>query len=153
MIPNRDRTSLSRVKPLLDLRPVYNVPPSGEVLGSAVLILQVICVFPNVHAHHREFALHQRTVLIRRGYDVDLATALHQPRPPRAKPAHTRGVHFFLELIEAPESTVDGLPDVARRIAARLGSHNLPEHAVVDMTASVVTHRGPNVLRDDRAVV
>jgi hypothetical protein len=48
---------------------------------------------------------------------------------------------LFLELVEAPEGLVDRLSERAARGAARLGSHDLPEHRVVPVPATVVANR------------
>src|SRR5580698_7071613 len=62
-------------------RPVYDVPPGRHVVRTAILVFEVIGVFPHVQAHHRILTLHNGAVLVGRGDDVDLAAGLHQPRP------------------------------------------------------------------------
>src|SRR4029078_11217073 len=44
--------------------PIDYVPPSGDVIGTAILILQVVSMLPNVDAHDRRVAMHQGAVLI-----------------------------------------------------------------------------------------
>src|SRR5947208_13787762 len=58
---------------LLDGRPIHDVPPGAEVIGPAVLVLQIIGVLPDVDAHHRELAFHDWAVLIGRRDDVEFA--------------------------------------------------------------------------------
>src|SRR5215211_1073151 len=63
---NREIARLRSVV-LGDRVPVHDVPPRLEVIGPAVLVLQVIRVLPHIDAKDRSIAVHQRTVLIWRG--------------------------------------------------------------------------------------
>ena len=51
---------------LFDLGPIGHIPPSGNVVGAAVLILQVIGVFPDIQSENGIFTFHHRAILIRR---------------------------------------------------------------------------------------
>src|ERR1022692_301125 len=55
---------LGRCKPLVDLGPVHHVPPCFQVLGTQVLIFQVIGMLPDVVAEDRVQALGQRRILV-----------------------------------------------------------------------------------------
>src|SRR5215207_7853843 len=60
---------LSRLELLVpppDLGPVHDVPPCLDVVGAAVLVLEVVRVLPHVETHHRLPSFHQRVVLVRR---------------------------------------------------------------------------------------
>src|SRR5262249_50249080 len=46
---------LPRVEPLFGLLPVHCVPPGGDVIRPAVLILEIVGVLPHVEADHGEF--------------------------------------------------------------------------------------------------
>ena len=49
------------VETLLNNRPVYNIPPSGNVVWSFVFIVQVVRVFPYIKAEKwRSFTLTQQ---------------------------------------------------------------------------------------------
>src|SRR3954454_4819943 len=66
----------------IHFRPVPNIPPVIDVLRPPILILQVIRVLPNIKAHHRELAFHQRAVLAGCGRYLERATlATPQPCP------------------------------------------------------------------------
>src|SRR5271166_4099983 len=66
--------------------PVDHVPPGLEVVGPAVLILQIVGMLPDVVAHDRMLPGGHRIVLVRRAGDLQLAVGgQHQPRPPAAE--------------------------------------------------------------------
>src|SRR5579871_3854189 len=98
-----------RIEPVFDFFPVHYIPPGRHVIRPAILVLQVVCVLPDIQAHHRRLPFHQRAVLIRGGVDIDLTTRLNQPSPSRTKTPSSRGIEFFLETVEAAEGSDDGL--------------------------------------------
>src|SRR5690349_1164479 len=129
---------------LVNLRPVDDVPPRVDVVGPAVLILEVVRVFPDVDAEDGLLAVHHRVVLIRRAFDHELAAVVDDPRPAAAKPSDRGGFELLLELVEAAERAVERVGDRPRRSAAGFRRHDLPEHRMIQMAAAVVPHRGPN---------
>src|SRR6266478_5492789 len=68
------------------LVPVDDVPPGGEVVGTAVLVLEVVGVLPDVDAEQRHVVVHQRRVLVRGRLDREAGAVPDQPRPARAEP-------------------------------------------------------------------
>src|SRR5437867_4497443 len=78
---------------LVDLSPVHDAPPRADVVGASVLVLQIVRVLPDVDAEHDLLAFHQRTILIRRAFDGELAALVDDPRPPAAETAHARLRH------------------------------------------------------------
>src|ERR1019366_3316709 len=70
---------------LVDLGPVDDVPPGLEVLGAAVLILEVVGVLPDVVAHDRRHALRDRAVLIGGGEHLQAAGSEGEPGPAAAE--------------------------------------------------------------------
>src|SRR5258708_2316406 len=134
--------------------PVDYVPPSADVIGAAVLVLQVVGVLPHVQAHHREFALHYGTVLVRGRDDVELARAIADQPGPAGSDACGRGrAQLLFELIEAAERALNGVRQRAARSSAGLGGHDGPEHGMVDVPAAIVAHGRPDVFRNDGAIV
>src|SRR5262249_56234653 len=83
-------TRQTSAEALVDLCPVHDVPPRVDVVGAAVLVLQVIRVLPDVDAEHRRLAVHHRIVLVRRALDGNLAALVHHPRPAPAQAADPR---------------------------------------------------------------
>ncbi len=59
-----DENEYLGVKPLLGGLPVDEVPPVVHVLGSTVLVLEIVSMLPDIQAENGHFTLHQGTVLI-----------------------------------------------------------------------------------------
>src|SRR5712692_7015866 len=131
-----------------NLIPVDHVPPGREIVGSAVLVLQVVGVFPHVIAHHGIQTTHQRAILIGRRNDRKLAALVeYEPRPAGAKTLDARVVESSLELVEGAERLLNGARQRVGGLAASIGLHDGPEHAVIGMAASIVLYSRANILR------
>src|SRR5258705_4929509 len=133
-----------RRESLLDFLPVDDVPPRLDVVGPAVLVFQIVGVLPDVETHDRLLTLHQRIVLVRGARDRELATGVDQPRPARSKPSNSGGAELLTEFSEVSERALDRGPEISPRLAARLRRHDLPEHRVIPVSASVVPDGSPN---------
>src|SRR3954449_6445337 len=80
-----------RLEIFADLRPVDHVPPRRDVLRPAVLVLEVVGVFPDVEAEDRRAPLHERAILVGRGLDAQRAAAIQcEPGPAAAEAARSR---------------------------------------------------------------
>src|SRR3954464_9355061 len=97
----RRRSALS--EPLLHLFPVDDVPPRGDVVGPAILVLQVVRVLPHVDPHDRLLPFHQRIVLVWRAGDREFAAVVDQPRPARSETSDARRAELFAEFREVAE--------------------------------------------------
>src|SRR6185436_2160673 len=104
-------------------------------------------MLPNVVAEHRLVSLHQRTVLVRRADDFELAAFEGEPNPTAAKASKTSGFKFFFEPVEAADSSIDIVGQFTRRLAARILAHDAPEHRVIGVTTAVVPHCSSDVFR------
>src|SRR5437899_259180 len=47
--------------------PIDYVPPSLDVIGPAVLVIEIVSVLPNIETEDRRVPVHQRAVLVRSG--------------------------------------------------------------------------------------
>src|ERR1700719_2551083 len=88
--------------------PVHHVPPGLDVIGPAVLVIQIVSVLPNVDSEDRSaFSAgnsfsHQRTVLIGSGNNFQVAAvAFNEPGPAAAEPLYSGVREFFLKLIKS----------------------------------------------------
>src|SRR5437660_6318531 len=131
-----------------DFVPVYDIPPSVEVFGAAILVLKVVGMLPDVVAHDGIATFHEGTVLVGSRCDVQLATRVEdEPYPAGTKAFGARVVKGGLEGVERAECTLDGTGDGAGWLSTTVGLHDLPEHGVVDVTATIVADSGANALR------
>src|SRR5205807_2153902 len=108
LITSSESRQIPAIEPLFRLVPADDVPPGGDIVWPAVLILEVIGVLPYIQADDRIFAFHDRAVLVGGGGDGDFVAILHQPRPAGAEAARRRRSELFLKLIERAEGGVDG---------------------------------------------
>src|SRR5258707_12138166 len=72
-VSHAQRACLGGGVTLGDLVPVHGIPPGLEVIGAAVLVVEIISGFPDVVTHEHALAVHDRRVLIRTGLDRRLA--------------------------------------------------------------------------------
>src|SRR4051812_31024044 len=105
-----DRRLLFAGKKFRNARPVDYVPDGPEVIRPAVLIFQVVGMFPYVHAEDRRAAggagwrehgiWHDGIVLICRGGDGQLAVFDDQPGPAGAEALGAGVLEFGFEIGE-----------------------------------------------------
>src|SRR5581483_5473902 len=98
--------ALPALEPFVHFAPVDHIPPRVNVIGPAILVLQVVRVFPHVDAEHDLLVLHQRAVLVRGALDGDFAAVVDDPRPAAAEAADRGLLEFLFELVEAAERRV-----------------------------------------------
>src|SRR5579863_2499074 len=125
-----------------NLRPVDYFPKGAKVIGAFVLVFEVVGVFPNVDTQDRGSFyfgyIHQGVVLVRGGADLQFAVLTDEPGPATAKTAHSGGVELFLEGIEAAKGCVNVVGQRPGRGAGSIGCKDLPEKAMVPVTAGVI---------------
>ena len=99
-----------------DLIPVDDVEESGDVVETAVLVVQVIGLLPHVQAQDRRAtrksgkATHTRMILIGAAFDQQLALFPALARPPAPTEANLgRLGEAFLELVESAQVAFDRL--------------------------------------------
>src|SRR5215213_11448476 len=134
--------------PPLGLVPIDHFPPGPYVLGTPVLVLQVVGVLPHVEPYDGRLALHQGRVLVGRLLDRERAIGRgYKPHPagPEDAPWCPHSCPLLLEVVEGTERRVYGRGQLSGRFAPALArwSHDLPEHRMVGVAASVVAD-GPS---------
>src|SRR5436853_4798144 len=98
-------------KSLVHRVPIHDVPPRGEVVGTAILIFEVVGVFPHVDAEEGLLPFHERTILVGSALDDELAAGIDQPSPAAAEALHAGVIELRLELLEVAERRLDGVGD------------------------------------------
>src|SRR2546430_2543615 len=105
-------------------------------------------MLPNNITHNREIALHQGAVLVGGRGDLEIAIPVKdQPCPAGAEALDTSIVKCSFELIERTKGRIDRISQVTAGLAATIWRHDLPEHAVIGMATTIVTHSRANILR------
>src|ERR1700686_702579 len=111
---------------MVDFFPVHHVPPRGEILRPAIVVLQVIGVLPYVVAEDRIKALGERIILVRRADDLYLAARLaSEPCPAAAELFDARIVELGFEIVEVAEAFLDDVGNRPTRVPATLRLHDL----------------------------
>src|SRR3954469_19224849 len=128
----------------LDVFPVHEVLDKRlQIVGTAVAVVDVVGVLPDVAAEDRGGAVHQRILAVRGLGNLELAVLDLEPAPAGAELADAGRLEVRLELLEAAEVLVDLFLDLARQLgAAAIGLHPAPEMDVVVVLAGIVEHRG-----------
>src|SRR5262249_56935777 len=102
-----------------DLVPAHHVPPCFEIIGTPILIFQIVGVLPHVVSHQRAVAVHERRVLIGLGGKRQLAVACDGgEHPARAVDARAGRVVLVLVLVAPAEVAIDGGLQIAFPFAA-----------------------------------
>lgn len=120
--------------------PVDKVPQLVQVVGTAVLVVDVVGMFPNVEAEQRLQPPTQRIAGIGLLGDVQFAFGIGgQPGPSRSEECRGSLVKFFLEIFEASKVALDGFSQSAGRFGLlRLGSKLQEVEGVVQYLSCVV---------------
>ena len=141
---------LEVLEALIDFVPVNDVPPGLQVFGTAVVVLQVVGVFPDVVAHDGVETLGDGIVLVGSAEDLHLAAGglACEPDPSAAELLGAGFVELSLEIFEAAEGVLDDVGDGAGGLASALGLHDLPEHGVIHVASAVVADGGADVFGD-----
>ena len=126
-----------------DFSPIDYVPKRGHVVGTTVLVVEVVGMFPHIQAENRGATFGQGRVLIGATFEDELSLVDGQPRPAAAESGRGRIGEFFLEVVQATEFGIDGLGQLASRSATAAVSgrrQNRPEQRVIRVTAAVVAN-------------
>src|SRR4030095_7005448 len=124
-LPSPVSLRLRHLEPFPHHRPVHHIPPRGDVVGAAVLVLEVIGVLPHVTAQDDSLARHHGTVLVGRALDRDgTRLVARAPAPASADPAHARLLELFFEAGETTEALVDRICQGTGRLIGSARSHD-----------------------------
>ena len=138
--------------------PVHDIPEGGDVVGAAVLVVEVVGVFPDVEAEDGgAFATgdgfaHDGGVLVGGGGDGEFAVEDDEPCPAGTEAGGGGFREFGFEVIEAAEGGVDGSGERAGGETAFTGAEDGPEERVVYVTAGVVADGGADSVGDSGEV-
>ncbi len=124
------------VDALLDVGPVPELPQRLEKLGLAILVLQVVRVFPSINNQQGNAALRKIRLVIVDLSDQQLLTKRlpNQSSPSRAHDRRRDFGELLLKVVEAAEISLNGLGQEALRCTATPRRHVAPEDRVKDVS-------------------
>ena len=109
--------------------PVDDVPPRVDVVGAAVLVVQVVGVLPDVDAEQRRLAVADRVVLVGGRDDREAGAVVDEPGPAGAEAADAGVLELRLEVVERAERGVDRVARARRRARRRRRATSTPRTA------------------------
>src|SRR3954447_22987602 len=114
-----------------------------QVIRTAVAIVDVVGMLPDIDAEDRGGAMHQRILAVGRLGDFELAVLYRQPSPAGAELANAGGREIGLEFLNPTEILVDPAGELARKLAAAaVGLHPVPKMQMIIVLAGVVEDGG-----------
>src|SRR5665213_4316748 len=113
-----------------------------DVIGAAVLVIEVVGMFPYVDRQQCRLPLAERILGVRGFHELQLAAFGDQPSPSRAELGDAGLCKIGLELVVAAEIAVDHLRDLAGGPAARARLQAIPVERVVPHLRGVVEDAG-----------
>jgi len=141
----RTLASLVALESVLNPLPVDKVPPSSNILRTAVLAINVISMLPNIDDKKSlTLALDNRVGAIMAALNAELAVLTkNQEDPTTAKVAHSSSGESLLELIKVTETGIDLLLEVLAHFMGSLvlsSSHAKPIEVMVEELTSLIAH-------------
>ena len=123
--------------------PVHQLVEEGaDVVGAAVLVVEVVSVLPYIHGEQRLLAMGQGQIGIAGFGHLEGAVVENQPGPAATELGGTGGLEGFDELLEAAEVSIDLVEQGAAGAATTVGLDALPVKAVVPHLGGIVEHAG-----------
>lgn len=128
--------------------PVDNLLESLEILHSAILILQIVGVFPHVDSEERSASGGKWTVLVGRCFDFEFAVTQGQPGPTATEHFQGDGLKFLLQSVLGSKGAFDGFCEGTGGSVSLLLAETLPQQAMVIMPAAMIADIVADRLRD-----
>lgn len=131
------------------LFPVHNIPKICNIICSLVLMLEVICMLPNIDSDNRSLSIDDRTILKR-------CPTCHQcpiyifdkPSPSRSKCGHSFFGEFFFEWFNASKRLIESIGKFSHRNSSKIRSQNIPEEGVIHMSSNIIDNSLPDFYRN-----
>lgn len=117
-----------RLKAFRNFRPVHHVPPCGDEVGAAVLVVEVVSVFPDIEPEDGfteigvwDDAFHERVVLVWGAGNFEFTILQDQPCPAGAETFGRGFAKSFFESVHGAEAGGDGGGEFVGRRAGCCG--------------------------------
>lgn len=120
--------------------PVDDLPDGSQMVGTAVLIVEIVGMFPHVDAHERLEVMTNGVAAVHFLRDDKLTVFVGgEPHPTRTEECSTLLLEFLLEGIKRTKLRVDGSSECANGLAVGLRRSKLCEvEVVVEELTSIV---------------
>ena len=129
--------------------PVHDIPECTNVVGAAILVVEIVGVFPDVEAEDGSATFGERGVLVWGAFDDECAiSADAEPCPDAAEAGGSGFIELFPEVIEGTECGIDCGGEFASGFSATAGGEDGPKEGVVGMSATVIANDGADVFGD-----
>src|ERR1700691_2056094 len=127
---------------LRDIVPIDEIIDKGlEIIGTAVAVVDVIGMFPNIDAEDGDRIMDDRVFAVGRFQDFDLAVLHDKPRPAGAELSDAGLNELLFRLVERTEGIGKRLFERAWNLAAAVGLEPVPKKRVVPGLGCVVEER------------
>lgn len=115
--PINDRKQIETpLKSLAYHFPVDDTPEGIQVVGTAVLIVEVIGVFPNIERKQWPESVADRSIGVEHLMNAEVAVTVGaEPGPTASEKRNGRGAHLGFQLAETAETLYDSLSQRSRR--------------------------------------
>src|SRR5690606_26001298 len=113
-----------------------------DIVRTAVLIVEIVRMLPNVHGEERGRAVGERAGRVRGLGDLQLAAVEDEPGPAAAELRRAGILELLNELVERAEVGVDLVGNRAGRLAAAIRLHRMPVESVVPDLRRIVEYAG-----------
>src|ERR1700730_10170210 len=128
---------------LVDILPVHQmIDKRLQIIRTAIAIIDVVGVLPDVNAEDRRGAVHQRVLAVGRLGDFELAVLHRQPGPARTELANAGGGEIGLEFLKPAKVLGDLLFQTAGQFGATaIRLHPVPEMQMIVVLAGIIEDR------------
>src|SRR5690606_16026531 len=129
--------------------PVDDLPELLQVIRTAVLVVEIVRVFPYIKSQDRRQTFGQRVSCIRLLLDREFAVGiLGQPDPSRTENGDTGSIELLLELVERTKLGVDGLCQLPLGFSTAIGLEGGEVEVVIEDLSGIVEDGSAALLHD-----
>ena len=109
-----------------------------DVIRSAVLIIQIVRVLPDVDGQKGRLAMGHRRIGVGRLDNLETLFIGHQPGPPASKLTHGRSAEFPLKIVITSKALIDSLADLPLRLSSPARRQAFPIEVVIPCLSGVI---------------
>ena len=130
---------------LIHIVPVDDTEEVFHKIRSAVLVLQIVGMFPYVQCQQRFLPFCERIILVGGRENFQMVSVKHQPCPAASELGNRSRCKFLFEIFKGTKVSFNLFSHRAVEGSASLRCHHFPEKGVVEITAAIVSHSAADV--------